>query len=722
MFGPSRFKVLLMVCLTVLIAGGCRFHGKNNIAPPAEKGVLDLTASPLEEYGPVALDGQWEFFRNNFIYHGSFPEQPGRVPVYINVPSIWNSRDTGLEPFSPYGFATYRLTVKTRSAERRLGVKLLSFSSAYRLYANGELIASNGQAGETRGDTKSQHLPNAAFFTVPGDDDIKTVELVCHVSNFDHPKGGFWQTAFFGTADQILKMRERAVEREMFFIGIFIIIGIFQIVLYLLRREDGYTLFFGLICFVTAVRAGLVGENLVVSFFPGIDWVWKVKIEMLTFYIISPLFTSYFLRFYKGYFSALFDRICRYVSFILIALLVFTPYSFSYRFMNVNTAMIIIFFFYIFYVLFRSYENFRLENTIFIIGSVVLFSIAFHDILLVNQVIYGFPLFNIGLTVFLLSQSFMISIQSARAHKTAETLSISLEQKVIERTEELSVERNRLIERNGIIEQDLAMARTIQMSLIPSESIYDFISFCYKPMDMVGGDFFDFIYFRHSGNIGVFISDVSGHGVPAAFITSMVKTVVLESGGRRHDPAALLSRINDLVLNNTGGNFITAFYGIFNPLTMELLYCNAGHPEPYIIYPGRVEKLIPGAKMMPLGITCSTDLGKNYGRNFVNEKISLEGCKKVLLYTDGLTEAINAVRHPAVDHSDPNFRLMDFGSVRLAGLLEDAGGLPPGDFVDAIMSGLIEFRGKDKFEDDICIVCIDMEKFITREPGRSASG
>ncbi|MEI7652004.1 MAG: DUF1501 domain-containing protein, partial [Verrucomicrobiota bacterium] len=85
-------------------------------------------------------------------------------------------------------------------------------------------------------------------------------------------------------------------------------------------------------------------------------------------------------------------------------------------------------------------------------------------------------------------------------------------------------------------------------------------------MEEVGGDFYDFINFRDSEKIGIFISDVSGHGVPAAFITSMIKTTILQSGERKENPAELLTYINDLLHNQTGGNFITTFYGIFNSL------------------------------------------------------------------------------------------------------------------------------------------------------------
>ena len=76
-------------------------------------------------------------------------------------------------------------------------------------------------------------------------------------------------------------------------------------------------------------------------------------------------------------------------------------------------------------------------------------------------------------------------------------------------------------------------------------------------MEQVGGDFYDFYRFRDYRDLGIFLSDVSGHGVSAAFITSMVKTIILQSGYKRNNPAALLSYINKMLLGRTAGNFVT---------------------------------------------------------------------------------------------------------------------------------------------------------------------
>jgi HAMP domain-containing protein len=170
----------------------------------------------------------------------------------------------------------------------------------------------------------------------------------------------------------------------------------------------------------------------------------------------------------------------------------------------------------------------------------------------------------------------------------------NLERKVEERTHELEKEREELALKNNIIQNDLHLARKIQQGLVPVSSPLPCISFLYKPMEQVGGDFYDFIRFRDRHKTGIFICDVSGHGVSAAFITTMIKTAILQSGERKENPAELLTYINDLLCGQTAGNFITALYCIWFPDERRVLYANAGHPQPYLVSDSGVSRLPKG--------------------------------------------------------------------------------------------------------------------------------
>jgi len=139
----------------------------------------------------------------------------------------------------------------------------------------------------------------------------------------------------------------------------------------------------------------------------------------------------------------------------------------------------------------------------------------------------------------------------------------------------LKKQKNEIKSSQEVIIGEIQLAKKIQEEIIPSSKPVYYIYSLYKPMFAVGGDFYDFIKIPNTENIGIFISDVSGHGVSAALITSMIKTTLLQAAERINNPSELLLYINNVLQNHTAGNFITAFYGIYNSSNNTILYSNA---------------------------------------------------------------------------------------------------------------------------------------------------
>ncbi len=308
-------------------------------------------------------------------------------------------------------------------------------------------------------------------------------------------------------------------------------------------------------------------------------------------------------------------------------------------------------------------------------------------------------------------------------------LNRELEQKVEERTGELQklnkelqteveerirVEEallntnNKLMSRNEIMEGELEMARKIQMRLIPSKSPHPSISFYYKPMDKVGGDYYDFVLFDSGGKqkkvpdyVGIFISDVSGHGVPAAFITSMIKGAVTQGGDILYEPAEFLLYLNDFLIAQTSGNFVTAFYCIYNLQNKELVFSNAGHNHPYIITGNGISMMQAEKSSIPLAIMDSSEL-YSAKKSYRNEKVTLPDNSKLLLYTDGLVEAVNIKDKYSTD------KMEDFETQCIINVMEDIKNETSPVFIKKMAERLIEFRGTNNFDDDVCMVCVDI--------------
>lgn len=244
------------------------------------------------------------------------------------------------------------------------------------------------------------------------------------------------------------------------------------------------------------------------------------------------------------------------------------------------------------------------------------------------------------------------------------------------------------------IEEEIALARRIQEQLIPVNEPDQIFFSLYKPMYLIGGDFFDFVKFHDTDKTGFFISDVSGHGVPAAFITAMIKTAILQSDSIKDNPAELLYYLNDTLYDKTGGNFVTAFYGIFHSATRKLIFANAGHNEPFIVQHNKIQSLrVP--KGIPLAILNNEELAKA-NKLYSNSSKELPQNSKLFLYTDGLLEATPL---------DNTISFEESGMIRA---MQNNSLYPASSFVQNIYKELSLFRGQENFEDDVCLLCIDV--------------
>jgi phosphoserine phosphatase RsbU/P len=141
-------------------------------------------------------------------------------------------------------------------------------------------------------------------------------------------------------------------------------------------------------------------------------------------------------------------------------------------------------------------------------------------------------------------------------------------------------------------------------------------------------------------------------------------------------------------------NFVTAFYGIFDPRTGAFIYANAGHNAPYVISDSSVKQLI-GGRSVPLGIL-TNEMLNTMNKRFSNDTVVLEKDTKLVLYTDGLIEA----RH----YKDDSIL---FEEVIEEELMKQSS-FPSKEFIERLFSSLVIFNGSSNFEDDVCIICVDV--------------
>ena len=239
---------------------------------------------------------------------------------------------------------------------------------------------------------------------------------------------------------------------------------------------------------------------------------------------------------------------------------------------------------------------------------------------------------------------------------------------------------------------EVGIASRIQLESLPAATHFDknielraFI----KPAKGVGGDFYDYFYIDND-HLAVVIGDVSGKGIPASLFMMRSKESIRSSSMNESDLAKVFFKVNNsLCVNNKEGFFVTAFLGILNLKTYEFDFVNAGHERPFIKNKDKYERLEAKSNFV-LGIE----------EDFVYEpqKIKLKEGDSIVLYTDGLNEAINSEKE-------------EFGYERIAASLNKEEELK--NKIDAVLKDLNEFEGNEEQFDDITILSFEIKKNIT---------
>ncbi len=683
----ALFMRLLLAALVAAPGLSCAGALDRPAPPRAEKGMLDLRQWDFERQGHLPLKGEWDFYWQRLLGPEDFRSSPGPLPSgSFNVPGSWNHYVIDGKHLPGHGCATYRLRVRT-NYPGALSLGALYPNTAYRLWVNGRLL---GGAGRVSADP-ALASPGQVSRTVdmpPREE----AEIIIQVSNHSYTYGGIWSSLSIGRRDDIRRRHENALAYDMFLFGSLFIMGLYYLGLYAVRKKDRSSLWFGLFSLLLALRTLVTNQMYIMNIVPGIDWEVMVKLNFLTITLSVPLFLAFIARLYGSFMFKTMNRIFSALFGVFSIMIVLFPARVYSETLLLINGFLVLAGVYILACVARAIRAGSEGAMIAFAGFVVIFIAVMNDIFLANYLILSVQLVPMSIFVFIFAQSFNLARTFSSAFNKVEDLSENLEKKVRERTDELVVEKDRLRERNETIENELNMARRIQQQLIPLHHPADFIHSLYRPMDRVGGDFYDFIAFEGSRRIGIFLSDVSGHGVPAAFITSMVKTIILQSGDRKDDPARLLQYLNELLLGQTAGHFVTAFYCVFDPDSRAVRYANAGHSHPYVIGDGVAE--MKGSRGLPLAVMPNGELerrGKTY-RN--NEAVLLPG-GKLLLFTDGLIEASAG--------DDRNKRFEE----RLPGLLARVGERDCRECVEMLFRELKEFSGTDDFDDDVCIICVD---------------
>jgi sigma-B regulation protein RsbU (phosphoserine phosphatase) len=239
------------------------------------------------------------------------------------------------------------------------------------------------------------------------------------------------------------------------------------------------------------------------------------------------------------------------------------------------------------------------------------------------------------------------------------------------------------------IENELAIAREIQASILPNsvpELNHVRVSAAYHPMTAVAGDFYDFIPVDKN-RVGFLVADVSGHGVPAALIASMIKVAMQSVEPCAPDPQAVLRGLNRVLSGLLRGQLVSAAYLWLDTGNSQALYSAAGHPPLLCWRQGKLELIESNG--LPFGVIRDGD-------DYPVCAMAINAGDRFLLYTDGVTESENA-------NGD------SFGDIRLEQVVRDNQGRPASELSDRLLSEIRRWQPASVGQqDDITLIVIDV--------------
>jgi signal transduction histidine kinase len=460
---PSVFPVSIIIAFLMLSLDA------SGAAPKAVRGVLDIRESVNKEKFIVKLNGEWEFYWNKMLQPGDFIANSYKPDFYGNVPSYWTDYPKESVKTENFGYATYHLTVLLPPGiNKALAFDVPVFDSSYELFVNGKYQGGNGTPGKSAKETRPEYRRN--FFRFIPDSD--TLNILIHISNFDHRRGGFWLPMKLGTFPEVQRQLANSWAAEWSVISVLLGFSLFFLFFYMLSPKDTMMAFLSIMTAGLALRPLFTSHFLILNLI-NMDWIWIIRAEYTGLYIVAigcswfslKAYPSSIMRLMTWFITALF--IIAFLGTLFLPVRVFTYITFIYY------PLVL---FLLLYLLYKSFTGILKGNSIDILyfaAFFLLFLGGIHDIRVAGgkadySADYLLPYL---IVIFVFIQAALLLFKWIKAFSEKEKLQLELEYMnrnleilVTERTQELKTRNEEIEKKNSRIAlQNKQLSDTIHL-------------------------------------------------------------------------------------------------------------------------------------------------------------------------------------------------------------------------------------------------------------------
>ncbi len=418
--------IFLLVGVLVLVAASLSFFKtEDNKQVSPVNGILDLQNWDPGKDRVLSLKGQWDFYWQKFINYQDIGNSSPTPDITADAPGFWDSYKINGKSLPGMGYGTYLLRVVNAQKGIPLSLRISTFSNAYNMYIDNQLVSSNGKVGKSKAEYFPEYEPRAVEFTP----DKSSFELIIHVSNFTYSiGGGMWDAISMGTPEQIRNMDNVIFYKDLFLIGALVFIALYYLSFFMMRREDRSSLYFALMCIMIVSRVMIYGAFMLKKLFPSISFNLIVSIDYISL-CSFPVFALLILgRLFPKEFSGIVQKVVSFYAAGMTLLVIITPVHFYSRMIYIVQIIALLIALYGIVCVSIAFIRGRKDSFILLAGILLFIIAGVHDLLYENNVIlspFG-DLVPFGLFILMFLQSFVLSRRFSEAFKKVDTLSREL--------------------------------------------------------------------------------------------------------------------------------------------------------------------------------------------------------------------------------------------------------------------------------------------------------
>ncbi len=372
----------LTLILILVLQTGLVLPAVSQDDPLIQGGVLDLRGYSINKDFSIKLDGEWEFYWDNYLYPDDF--QAGKHPqadCLTEVPSYWGNYQIDGKNLTGFGHGTYRLLILLPEGYRNiLAFDIPGFDVSCTMYIDNKLAVSAGETGTSKYNSKGGYKPLVTGYKPVTD----SINILIQVSNYQHRRGGFWKSIKIGDPRKINKLADEYAFVSYLSLGVLFAFAVFFFLFFLLFKEDKVLLFFAIT--LSGIFLRFVTTDLYpILIFTNISWMWMIRLEYLGTFIAFIFGMWYFHSIYPSKAFKYFAIVNTALSSVAVILVTFfSVFVFSHTMLYFQPAVLIFILWFVIAGFIKLFKPFPGKWAYFA-GSVVFILALVNDIMLANS-------------------------------------------------------------------------------------------------------------------------------------------------------------------------------------------------------------------------------------------------------------------------------------------------------------------------------------------------